>query len=118
MELTQERLEELRSNWKILVDPVEKEKVSREGKLISAYLKNNKWGSIEVGGNGYCTECRNSLARVGHYNCLGCAQEKKVNYQARTIAGIQQGLLEMSKSVSLNIKDPTLSNALEIFEVR
>jgi hypothetical protein len=39
-----------------------------------AVKKNPKFGSSQVGGNGYCYTCLIELAREGHYNCEECAK--------------------------------------------
>ena len=116
--LNEERLEELRKLWMGTSDPSEREKITQEGKLIKAYLANHKWGSTNVGGNGYCHTCHEQLARVGHYNCLQCAGVEKVNYQSRSIKGMQQALLEMSKDVEMKHKTSTLEDVIDIFEIR
>ena len=113
IELTQNRLDSLREQWKLETDVEKKKNIETEGLVIKAYLGNPKWGSTEVGGNGYCYECKKNKARVGHYNCLQCAVVKTVNYQARTRSGMQQALLEWSRE---HPKDRTLENALEIFK--
>ena len=116
--LNEERLEELRKLWMGTSDPSEREKITQEGKLIKAYLQNHKWGSIELGGNGYCYTCHAQESRVGHYNCLQCAGDEKVNYQARSIQGMQQALLEMAKDKQLTRPTTTEEDVINIFEIR
>lgn len=111
--LNEERLEELRRLWMGTSDPSEREKITAEGKAIKAYLKNPKWGSEEVDGNGFCLECHLNNARQGHYNCLQCAGQQKVNY--RTLQGMQQALLEWSKNKPMERKLSTLEIAEEVF---
>jgi len=116
--LNEERLEELRKLWMGTTDPSEREKITAEGKLIKAYLQNKKWGSNELGGNGYCYTCHSQLARVGHYNCLQCAGSEKVNYQSRSIQGMQQALLEMARDKEMTRPTTTEEDVINIFEIR
>lgn len=99
-------------------DPSEREKITAEGKVIKAYLQNNKWGSAEIGGNGYCHTCHAQLARVGHYNCLQCAGGEKVNYQSRSLQGMQQALLEWAKDKRLDRYDDTRRDVEDAFNIR
>ena len=116
--LNKERLEELRKQFKETTDPVKRAKITAEGKAIKAYLENPKWGSKEVGGNSICYTCHLLPARVGHYNCLQCAGEEKVNYEARSIQGMQQALLEMSRDKAMTRKTSTEEDVMDIFEIR
>lgn len=116
--LNEERLEELRKLWVGTSDPNERERITAEGKVIKAYLLNPKWGSKEVGGNTYCHSCHAQLARVGHYNCLQCAGTQEVNYQARSVAGMQQALLEMAENKRLTSAQSLESIINEVFEIR
>jgi hypothetical protein len=113
--LTQERLEELRKLWMGTTDPNRKAEITAEGQATKAYLLNPKWGSKEVGGNSFCYTCHVKEARVGHYNCLGCAGEVEVNYQARSLQGMQQALSEWSKHKPMERKLSTLETAIDIF---
>lgn len=116
--LNKERLEELRKLWMGTTDPNEREKITAEGKAIKAYLLNPKWGSEEVGGNSFCHTCHAQEARVGHYNCLQCAGQEKVNYEARSIQGMQQALLEWARDKEMTKKTSTVEDVMSIFEIQ
>ena len=112
--LTQERLEELRKLWMGTTDPTKKAEITTEGRVIKAYLLNPKWGSLEVEGNGWCHTCHEKEARVGHYNCPGCAGEQKVTYYDRNVVGMQQAILDWPKS-KLTRKTTTEEDVMNIF---
>jgi len=116
--LTQDRLEELRRLWMGTADPDRKAEITAEGKAIKAYLQNPKWGSEEVEGNGFCYSCHKLPARVGHYNCLQCAGQEKVNYEARSLQGMQQAILEWARDKELKRKTSTEEDVMSIFEIR
>lgn len=116
--LNEERLEELRKLWMGTQNPSEREKITAEGKLIKAYLANPRWGSVEIGGNGYCHTCHEQLARVGHYNCLQCAGGEKVNYQSRSLHGMQQALLGWAKDKRLDKDEDTQRDVEKTFNIR
>lgn len=116
--LNEERLEELRKLWMGTTDPSKKAEITAEGKAIKAYLQNPKWGSTELGGNSYCYTCHAQEARVGHYNCLQCAGDEKVNYQVRSIQGMQQALLEMARDKEMKRPTTTEEDVISIFEIR
>jgi len=113
--LTQDRLEELRRLWMGTTDPEERERITNEGKVIKAYLQNPKWGSEEVEGNTFCHTCHYNKARMGHYNCLQCAGTEKVNYQSRSIQGIQQGISEWSTNKTMKRSTTTLEDVYDVF---
>ena len=115
--LNEERLEELRKLWMGTTDPEKKAEITAEGKAIKAYLQNPKWGSEEVGGNSICYTCHLLPARVGHYNCLQCAGQEKVNYEARSVQGMQQAILEWSRDKAMTRKTSTVEDVMSIFEI-
>ena len=97
-EITEEKLQELRELYKQESDPAKRQEIAKEGQKVKAYLAKPKWGSVEVGGCGWCYECHSELARPSHYNCLKCSGEKKVVSHVENVAEAQQRLLEWSKT--------------------
>jgi len=69
--------------------------------VAKAFKENDRFGSIEMGGNGYCYECFLEPARPDHYNCDICAGKLPTAGVTRSLEQIK---LSLREKISKNTK--------------
>lgn len=67
---------------------------------VEVWKKNKNYGSVEVNGNGLCSQCFIKTARLGHWNCEKCSGvlSHSIKTKNLNIKEIQKRLLEMGNS--------------------
>lgn len=84
-------IEELRELYKTST-PDMKLKLIPIGKAVA---ENPKYGSKDLGGNGYCYTCFIEPARDNHWNCEKCASKKTVAGIIHSVEFMKNSLKEM-----------------------
>lgn len=102
-------LEELREAYRTASDE-DKVKIAEVGKAVK---ENPKYGSVEVGGNGFCSECFLEPARPAHYNCEKCAEIKVYSKNRYSIEHMMERTKKMTGYMVDRMKTKPWQNMAE-----